>query len=66
MSPSDLFNCDIIDCISKKSCSRAIFPFLILTNVVPDKSNLLPEAGIPKKSPVCVPLKFQYFTMTLI
>ena len=34
-----------------------------MTRVVPDKFNLLPEAGKPKKSPVCVPLKLKYFTI---
>ena len=62
-SPS--VSCATIDIISKKSCSLAILPFFIVTRVVPDRFNLLPEAGMPKNSPVCVPLKFQCFYMLL-
>ena len=48
---------------NQKSCSLETLPFSILTSVVPDKFNLLPDAGKPKKSPVCVPLKLKYLTI---
>ena len=59
---SPAVSCFTIDITSKKSCSLAIFPSFIVTRVVPERFNLFPEAGIPKNSPVCVPLKFQCFT----
>ena len=54
-----------VDMLDTAFAENVILPFTIVAMVQPITSTSLLVAGIPKKVPVCLPLKFQYFTTLL-